>query len=386
MNRLDLFLLFGCVLSALTGWRYGFTRRIFGWVGFALGAWLASKAVPSILSGDDEPTAIRFAEGTAIVMGGGLLLQALASTVGTRLQYRLREAELGPIDSVAGSILGVARIVLVAWILIPLMIQVQGWPATTARSSVAAGVLRQTLGEPPDILSGLGDGIGVAGLTDVLGGIGVAGVVPEAPASNRVPKEVLASVQPSVLKISGPACGRVQSGSGVVVAPRLIATNAHVVAGSERLTVAEQGGRGVNAVVVHFDPEQDIAILRADSLDAPALPTITAAEGSQGSILGFPNGGDLAIQPYEVASVTTTRARDIYDEREVKRRIIVVGSMIGPGDSGGPLIDVSGRVAGIAFGISPQDAQTAYALPIELVTKQLAGLSTTPVASGRCRT
>ena len=77
----------------------------------------------------------------------------------------------------------------------------------------------------------------------------------------------------SVVKVLGTACGLGVEGSGWVAGDGLVVTNAHVVAG-QRDTRVLLGGRepGRPAQAVHFDPRNDLAILRVDGLSARAAP------------------------------------------------------------------------------------------------------------------
>ena len=78
--------------------------------------------------------------------------------------------------------------------------------------------------------------------------------------------------EPSVVKVLGTACGLGIEGSGWVAAPGVVVTNAHVVAGEQDTTVQAGGNPpGLDADVIDFDPHDDIAVLRVDGLDEPAL-------------------------------------------------------------------------------------------------------------------
>ena len=72
------------------------------------------------------------------------------------------------------------------------------------------------------------------------------------------------------MKILGSACGVGVEGSGWVARPGVVVTNAHVVAGQDDTQVLP-GGRdpGLDAQAVHFDPRNDLAVLRVPGLDAP---------------------------------------------------------------------------------------------------------------------
>ena len=68
----------------------------------------------------------------------------------------------------------------------------------------------------------------------------------------------------------GTACGLGVEGSGWVAAPGLVVTNAHVVAGEDDTTVTTEAGASLDATPVHYDPDNDLALLRIDA-PIPAL-------------------------------------------------------------------------------------------------------------------
>ena len=86
----------------------------------------------------------------------------------------------------------------------------------------------------------------------------------------------------STVKILGTACSNEQEGSGFVVGPGLVATNAHVVAGeSNGNTQVVLDDNAYNATAVFFDPAFDLAVLRTDAPLGPALtidPNLVPAE------------------------------------------------------------------------------------------------------------
>ncbi|PRC51473.1 acid resistance periplasmic serine protease MarP, partial [Mycobacterium sp. ITM-2017-0098] len=80
---------------------------------------------------------------------------------------------------------------------------------------------------------------------------------------------VVGTTRPSVVKVRGVAqsCQKVLEGTGFVVAPNRVMSNAHVVAGSDSVTI-EVDGQEYEAGVVSYDPDADISIL-----DVPNLPS-----------------------------------------------------------------------------------------------------------------
>src|SRR5690606_12921972 len=112
------------------------------------------------------------------------------------------------------------------------------------------------------------------------------------------------SVEDSVVKITTTAtsCATGSEGSGFVFEDGLVATNAHVVAGSTELAVQVGGkGRPYQAEVVEFDAEADVAVLRVSGLDAPALDFGNGlGSGDDSVVVGFPANGPYMISPTRV--------------------------------------------------------------------------------------
>ena len=89
----------------------------------------------------------------------------------------------------------------------------------------------------------------------------------------------------SVVKVLGTACGLGIEGSGWVAGPGLVVTNAHVVAGEDDTTVTTAIGRDRwTRRPSTTSPRNDLAILRVDGLDAPALRA--RARGATGTAAG----------------------------------------------------------------------------------------------------
>ncbi len=117
------------------------------------------------------------------------------------------------------------------------------------------------------------------------------------------------------------------------------------------IRVADSDGRTWDAVPVLFDPNLDIALLRAGRLDLPAL-RFANRDPSRGAIaatLGYPGGGALTILPAAVTGEYTATGLDIYGEDRVRRDILELRAAIERGDSGGPLILEDGTVGGVVF-------------------------------------
>jgi S1-C subfamily serine protease len=170
----------------------------------------------------------------------------------------------------------------------------------------------------------------------------------------------------SVVEVSGTAedCSRTLDGSGFVVSPQHVLTNAHVVAGVDAPQVRVGGeGKRYDARVVVFDPHRDLAVLYVPDLHAPALPFDGAAStGDDAVVAGFPGGGPFRLVAARVRDEISARGPDIYHRSEVTRDVYSLYADVEPGNSGGPLLSTTGDVYGVIFAKSLDDATTGYAL------------------------
>ena len=202
---------------------------------------------------------------------------------------------------------------------------------------------------------------------------------------------VAALARPSVVKVRGRAesCQKLLEGTGFMVAPAKVLTNAHVVAGTDTVTV-DADGRDFTAHVVSYDPNADIAILDAPGLTARPLGFAgsPATPGAEATVLGYPKGGPFVAIPARVDELVDLKGPDIYRTTTVTRHAYLIN--LGTpneinGVSGGPLIDMEGRVLGMFFGAQVDHLDTGFALAEAQLAPHLAMTGNTePVPTGAC--
>ncbi len=167
------------------------------------------------------------------------------------------------------------------------------------------------------------------------------------------------------MKVLGTACTNEQEGSGFVVGPGLVATNAHVIAGEgSGSTQVLVGGTSYGATPVFFDPSFDLAVLRTSAPLGPAL-TISSSlvpNGTQAALLGYPEDGPLTVNPASVTEEVTAIGKDIYNSGSVTRGVYALAATVLPGNSGGPLMGPGGQVIGVVFSRSTVYSNVGYAL------------------------
>jgi len=156
-------------------------------------------------------------------------------------------------------------------------------------------------------------------------------------------------------------------GSGVIVAADgYILTNNHVVQSAESIVVALHDGREVEAKVIGTDPDTDLALLKVELKDLPALPfnTTSMAVGDVALAIGNPFGvGQTVTQGIISAQGRSGLGINTYED------FIQTDAAINPGNSGGALIDVHGNLIGIntaIFSRSGGNMGIGFAIPAEL--------------------
>jgi S1-C subfamily serine protease len=298
----------------------------------------------------------------------------------------------GPIrwlDSLAGSILGLLTWAVLVWLFAGFAQATNLAAVVQAASSSRVVATLDSVAPVPSsaVLGAVDDALSQAGLPQVFeGGESIRAIAAPDP---NVPAAV-DRASASVVKVlaSKPTCGVDSEGSGWVEAPGRVVTNAHVVAGSDAIFVKDSGGgRALRATLVAFDPERDLAVLQVSGLDEAPLPLgKDLASGASAYAAGYPGDGAYTVSPGRVRDKLIARGGDIYQHATVDREIYSLRGSVRPGNSGGPLFDAAGKVAGVVFARSTTDPQTGYALTLTELRPVLAKVGTKAVASGGCAT
>ena len=370
---LDIALVVFAVSAAVGGYRLGFLARASSWLGLAVGVVAGALVLPELLpriEGASDVTTMLVA--VATMVGCALIGQALGLVLGSKLHAELPLGAARRTDQVAGAGVGVVGVLVVLWILLPTLAHVQGWTADQARTSRIAREVAERFPNPPDTLQALRRIMGDDPFPQVFDALQPAPDVGAAPGASGLSEATAERVSLSTVKVEGPACGRIQEGSGFFVADDLVVTNAHVVAGQDETLVELSGGDELEAEVVAFDPQRDLAVLRTEDADRAPLPLRVAAVDDTGGVFGHPGGGPLEISPFRVSDQITAVGNDIYDRDRTRREVLVLAAELAPGDSGSALVDPAGQVVGVAFAVAPDKPGVSYALALEELEAVLA--------------
>ena len=394
-GALDLVLALVLVSYAVIGYRHGFVVSVMSLVGFLAGGALGMWLLPELLRHWD--TIDNNAVSRTVVLIAGVfalaaLGQAMAVGVGSRVRSGLTEKPERAIDSVLGAVATVLAVSVLVWFLAG---AVRGGAQTQLAKAIGASRVVSTIDRfvPPQtakLFAGFQSVLDREGFPRVFDGVRAEPIAPIAPPDRQVAYGPgVARASESIVKITGVAssCNREQEGSGWVVSPERVVTNAHVVAGTTDESVRIQGvGRSYDARVVVFDPKRDLAVLAVPGLPAPSSRQGPALKRSGSAVVaGFPLNGPYRLDSARVRDVLTAAGSDIYGSPGAVREVYSLFARVQPGNSGGPLLSPSGDVVGVVFARSLDDDRTGYALTLDEARPVLdrAG-SSSPVSTGDC--
>lgn len=393
---LDLALLLLLALYAWSGWRQGFVAAVLGLVGLVGGAFLALRLVPEFL--EDELGIYRSTPvGVLALLAAVITAAAVGQGLFLLLARRVRESVAAPGARVADSALGLVAVlmasVLVVWVVAG-AVRVGGPPGArevVARSAVVTAVDELVPPSAGRLVDEVTRALDRGGFPRVFEGLGPEPIAPvEAPDPSLTRDPQVAAALGSVVHVraESSSCDQAQVGSGWVLSPEHVVTNAHVVAGSDRVQVSVRGtGRERAARVVAFDPRRDVAVLEVPGLPARRLPQGgDLATGDAAVLAGFPGDDGLWVGAARVRGTLTAQGQDIYGRPGVVREIYSLRAQVRRGASGGPVLDRQGEVVGMVFATSLDDPDTGYALTLDEIAPVLRrGMAATArVATGPC--
>ncbi len=164
-------------------------------------------------------------------------------------------------------------------------------------------------------------------------------------------------------------------GSGVIVTKDgYLLTNNHVVDNADEVKVALGDGREFSAKVVGKDPKSDIAVLKIDAKDLPALELADSDKLEVGDVVlavGNPFGVGQTVTSGIISATGRGSLGLDYED------MIQTDAAINPGNSGGALVDAEGRLIGINTAIlsrSGGNQGIGFAVPVNLARSVMEGL------------
>lgn len=373
----DVVVALAMVAYGLSGFRRGLLVGLLSLGGFVAGAFAALLVVPE-LAGNLRPGLPRALVVGVAVLAAALVGQLLGTLLGSAVRDRLTHEPFRFLDQVLGAVAGVVAVALVLWFVAGALLASPSpeLSRAVAGSRVLGVVDAAVPGQVRGLATDLRASVAGSALPRVFSGVAEEIAPVDPPEGLVLDRAQLQTAAGSIVKVTGEAaaCGRGQEGSGAVYAAERVVTNAHVVAGIDRPSVQVGGvGRRYRATVVAFDPRRDVAVLAVPGLPAPVLDQGAAlGRGDDAVVAGFPRNGPFTATPARVRQVVDARGDDIYGGPGVDREVYSLRSVVEPGNSGGPLLDASGRIVGLIFARSSDDPETGYALTLAEVSAVLA--------------
>ncbi|NKX55281.1 MarP family serine protease [Arthrobacter mobilis] len=389
LTLLDILLLLVLLSYLAAGLRKGFLVTLGGVAGFAAGAVAAFVAIPMVSMWVPDPSwRLTGVIATAVLLV--ILGHAVGSGLGAAIRRRLDFPAVKPLDRLLG---GAVNTVVAALVMSMLAFSIASLGMPFISQQLAASqVIRAIDGATPGPVKAWMAQIRSIAVEDAIPQVvhesGPLGPV-EAP-EGSTDTEALNLAGESVLKIAGTAfqCGQNQTGSGFVIAPDRVMTNAHVVAGVSEPVVEIPDGRVQPGRVVYIDPVKDVAVLAVDGLGVRPLPVAAGelAGGDDAAFAGYPAGGPFQSAPATVQGRSTVLVQDIYGTDRSPLEVYTLAADVQQGNSGGPLLTTRGEVAGLVFAKSTENVPVGYALTLAEVLPVIeaaAGYQET-VPAGQC--
>jgi S1-C subfamily serine protease len=379
-NLIDIAIVAAALVGLINGYRRGFWLSLAQYVGLLVGVTIGAATARPVLDylQIDNQNARPLGAVLVLVIGGSLG-SSIGFAVGEPIRRRiLRTGIHTSTDSVTGAALSAFAVLLMCWFL---GLSFSRGPSPEVaeqiqKSSILRG-LDSIAPRPPGFL---------ASVQQVLAGVQFppvfAGLEPTLPSAQPLPASVntpgVNRAAAAVVRVSSVGCGGLVTGSGFPIGNGYVVTNAHVVSGTTSHTITTASGATLHATVVFFDPERDVAVLHALGFSAAGLTVAPAGTGTQGAVIGYPGGGSESVVPAVVDGSVSAQGRDIYNQNIVTREIYVMQAGVHPGNSGGPLVDLQGRVLGMVFATSASDPNQAYALTDDEISSDLRNAQANP--------
>jgi S1-C subfamily serine protease len=370
-DLLDGILLALMLMFAVSGYRHGFIVGLLSLAGFLAGVsvgGLVALAVARFFTSSPSWRALLAILVVFVIAVTGMLL---ASRVGVALRLRLTgRGTVTRIDSVAGAVMNGLAVLVIVWVIAAFA--GSSAPASAFSREVKGSLMLSTVDRvmPPSLSTSptLRDLVNVGMYTSIFSALGAGTSSLPPPDASVVDSAAVRRDEKSVVMISGPiACtpGKKASleGSGFVIWPQHVLTNAHVVTGLAGAPTVTAGGQRYRATVVLDDTTVDVAVLYVPGLHAQALTLGgTAPYGSTGVMAGYPRGGPLSLTAVTIGSSLNAITPGLKGVASVSRTVYALRGRVRKGNSGGPLLAGNGTVYGVVFAKAANQGDTGYAL------------------------
>ena len=362
------------MVGLANGYRRGFWLSLAQYFGLLVGVLLAAASAKYVLDYlQINNSSARPLGAVLVLVIGGSLGSSIGFAVGEPIRRNiLRTGVHTSTDSVAGAALSAFAVLIMCWFL-GLSFS-RGPSPEIAQQIQRSAVLRglDTIApRPPAFLASVAQVLAGVQFPPVFAGLEPSGLPSALPIPDSVDTPGVKHTAAVVVKVSSIGCGGIVTGSGFPVGNGYVVTNAHVVSGTTSHAIARTDGTVLRADVIFFDPGRDVAVLYVPGYTVAGVTFGPASRGTKGAVIGYPGGQSEKTVPAVVDGSIAAQGRDIYNGNFVTRQIYVLQASVHPGNSGGPLIDLDGRVLGMVFATSASDPTQAYALTDDEITPDI---------------
>lgn len=381
MNFVDVGIVLFAIAFGAIGYGRGLVASALPLAGFVGGAAAGARIGPALLpNGGESQYAPLVAVLTGIVVG--VFLAVALDGLAQMIRARLGHGAPGFVDGLGGGLLLAALALLVAWGFGAVALHASGSNARDLRHAVQRSSILATLN---GVLPPSGPLLNVLRRVDPTPAIRGPEADVSAPDPATVDDPEVEAAGASTVRVLGTACGLGVAGSGWVAGPGIVVTNAHVVAGEEDTTVSLDGGPELEATPVHYEPRNDLAVLEVAGLEATALELARRTpKGTEAAVIGFPENGPLAFTPARLGRTGLVTSQDSYGRGPIQRQMTPFRADVRSGNSGGPLVDLDGRVLATVFAATQGGGdRSGLGVPNQIVAAALEG-PLEPTDTGPC--
>ena len=384
---LDIIIIVLLISAVIRGREIGFVQQALSTIGF-FGGLIIGALIEPYTVGLAHTQLSRSLVTLLTTIGMGFVLLTIGEYIGVILKHKVVPLKINKFDNILGSLISVISVLLGVWLGVAILRTLPNLSFQhQLKSSKIIAALDRHLPPAPNVIADLSHLVDPNGFPRVFNG-----GEPAPPGSVKLPSySIIAAAvnkdRPSVVKIVGEGCGGIVEGSGFIVKPGIVATNAHVVAGISQPYVEDSNGNH-QASVIYFNPNLDFALLRVNNLAGTPLDVSAAsvANNTNSAALGYPGGGGFKADPAVILEQFTATGSNIYQQGNTTRQIYEIEANIIPGNSGGPLITTNGTVVGVVFAQSTEYNEVGYALVTKPIVRIIDNTpaNSPPVGTGNC--
>jgi S1-C subfamily serine protease len=385
LNWIDIVILL--ILSVLVwrGIKDGLATQLLAsggfFVGLFIGGWLFARILPI------HDKHLLYVVNYNLVVGLALVLCATGFWYGRRLHHAFESSWLHGAETYLSIIFSVASGLVAVWLVTSMISRLPfaGF-SNSVNSSLVIQILNSRMPPVPAIVAVLDKQVNPNDQPQVYVKSKAHEVERFIPGTPSQIRSAGSRAGQSVVLVTSFGCGGIVSGSGFVASPGFVMTNAHVIAGVRR-PIVKLSGKSYEATPLLFNPTLDVAVLRVDGLQAKPLSFEQAAIAAGTPIvsLGYPSG-NYTVSSGKILELDNVYTDNIYGTGQVNRLIYEFQADISKGNSGGPIILLDGKVAGMVFAKSGAGGKLGFALPAASITQELerAQAATHRTGTGAC--